>query len=114
MVSDEFLTSLSFSAVIRSVGQNSYLDRLLESLKNQSLQPAEIIIVLPYGVPAWDTSYPKIPGSSIALGGWLRSVRWVLKRRSFATCCYLTTTSYLGMSKQLKGCFQRCSDITQS
>jgi len=58
MVSDEFLTSLSFSAVIRSVGQNSYLDRLLESLKNQSLQPAEIIIVLPYGVPAWDTSYP--------------------------------------------------------
>jgi len=58
MVSDEFLTSLSFSAVIRSVGHNLHLDYLLESLRNQSLPPAEIIIVLPYGVPAWDTPVP--------------------------------------------------------
>lgn len=51
MVSDESLFMFSYSAVIRSVGKNSYLDSLLESLEKQSLRPAEIVIVLPYGVP---------------------------------------------------------------
>lgn len=55
MVSDESLFMFSYSAVIRSVGKNSYLDSLLESLEKQSLRPAEIVIVLPYGVPVWDT-----------------------------------------------------------
>ena len=52
------LTSFLYSAVIRSVGNNPCLDLLLKSLQNQSLQPAEILVVLPYGVPAWNTPFP--------------------------------------------------------
>ena len=49
---------VEYSAVIRSVGHNPLIDKLIESLAEQSLKPREIVVVLPYGVPAWDTSYP--------------------------------------------------------
>jgi glycosyltransferase involved in cell wall biosynthesis len=49
---------VEYSAVIRSVGHNRLIDKLIESLAEQSLKPKEIVIVLPYGVPGWDTSYP--------------------------------------------------------
>lgn len=58
MVPNESPTSLLFSAVIRSVGHNPLIDKLIESLADQSLQPAEIIIVLPYDALGWDTSVP--------------------------------------------------------
>lgn len=47
---------VEYSAVIRSVGHNPLIDKLIESLTEQSLKPREIVIVLPYDVPVWDTA----------------------------------------------------------
>ena len=46
---------IDYSAVIRSVGQNPFIDRLIENLAEQSLPPAEIVIILPYGISPWNT-----------------------------------------------------------
>lgn len=47
--------ALKYSAVIRSVGRNDFLEQTLASLENQVLPPDEIIIVLPQGVEPWQT-----------------------------------------------------------
>ena len=56
----ERVQQLRYSAVIRSVGQNPLLNQLLESLSVQSLKPAEIVIILPQGMPAWDTQHSSL------------------------------------------------------
>lgn len=48
---------LEYSAVIRCTGRNPHVEQLLQSLAEQSLPPKEVLIVLPHGVPPWDTPY---------------------------------------------------------
>lgn len=46
---------IEYSAVIRAIGYGPYIERLLQNLTTQSLPPSEIIIVLPHGVPLWQS-----------------------------------------------------------
>src|SRR5262245_38029935 len=55
---ERFLTE--YSAVLRSIKHNKFLDQTLSSLNAQTIPPAEILIVLPDDVEPWAEQNPRV------------------------------------------------------
>ncbi len=68
------IMSFSYSVAIRSVRANDFLNRTLESLRNQTVLPDEIVIVIPEGVSPWDTDFSNVR--------FVNSVRGMVAQRS--------------------------------
>jgi hypothetical protein len=50
----------NYTAVVRSTGQNRYLDQLLGSLRDQTRPPDEVVIAIPRDVEPWPVTDPHV------------------------------------------------------
>lgn len=66
---ESLIESLAYSAVVRSAGHSPLVDELLLSLMQQSLTPAEIVIVLSHGTAPWHPPHSRLVRFVHASGG---------------------------------------------